>query len=62
MEHLDYMWLGSDLLIMKAGGGENGRIKGTRRSGVWERQKVDFVLLVLRCWAQATWEPSCGQK
>ena len=29
---------------------------------MWERQKVDFALLVLRCWAWATWEPSRGRK
>ena len=49
------MWPGSDLLTMKAGGGENRRIKGTRRSSVWERQKVDFALLVLHRQAWATW-------
>jgi len=27
------MWPGSDLLTMKAGGGENGRNEGTRRRG-----------------------------
>ena len=27
------MWPGSDLLTTKAGGGENGRNKGTRRRG-----------------------------
>jgi len=39
-ERLDCMWPGSDLLIMKAGGGENKRNEGTRRSGVWERRRV----------------------
>ena len=43
-ERLDYMWPGSDLLTTKAGGGENGRIEGTRRSGAWERRTVDFAL------------------
>jgi len=32
-EGLDYMWPGSDLLIMMAGGEENGMNEGTRRRG-----------------------------
>jgi len=44
------------------GGEENGMLKGTRRSSVWERRKVDFVLLVSRRQAWATWEPSRGRK
>ena len=56
------MWPGSDWLTTKAGGGENGRIEGTRRSGAWERRKVDFALLVSRRRVQATRESSCGRK
>ena len=45
-----------------AGGGENGRIEGTRRSGAWDRRTVDFALLVSRRRARATREPSRGRK
>jgi len=33
-----------------------------RRSSAWERQTVDFALLVSCCWAQATQEPSRDRK
>jgi len=56
------MWPGSDWLTTKAGGGENGRIEGTRRSGAWERQTVDFALLMSRRRAWATREPSRDRK
>jgi len=62
-ERLDCMWPGSDLLTTKAGGGENGRNEGARRSGAWERRKVALDdLKASRRRARATREPSRGRK
>ena len=60
VERLDCMWPGSNLLITKAGGGENGRNDGTRRDGTWERRKVALDLKALRRQAWATRESSHG--